>query len=59
MARPKKKEGKYISFYMEADIVDRLHVYADEKGQTLTLAVERILRDALDKYDDQIADQKS
>ena len=55
MARPKKKDGKNISFYMDADIVDRLHVYADDKGQTLTLAVERILRDALDRYDEESA----
>ena len=50
MAKP-RKNAKNISFYMDADIVDRLHVYADDKGQTLTMATERILRDALDKYD--------
>ena len=46
-----RKNAKNISFYMDAEIVDRLHEYADEKGQTLTLAVERILKEALDKYD--------
>ena len=46
-----KKDGKNISFYMEADIVDRLHEYADEKGQSLTVAAERIIKEALDKED--------
>ena len=44
-----KKDGKNISFYMEADIVNRLHEYAEEKGQSLTVAVERIIKEALDK----------
>ena len=52
MARPKKKDGKNISFYMDADIVDRLHVYADKKGQTLTKAVELILKEKLDRFDE-------
>ena len=49
MPRP-KKDGKNISFYMNADIVNKLHIYADDKGQTLTAAVERILKEALDAY---------
>ncbi len=36
---------------MEANIVDRLHQYADKKGQSLTVAVERIIKEALDKED--------
>lgn len=36
---------------MDATLVDRLHDYADEKGQSLTIAAERILREALDKHD--------
>ena len=47
MAR-QKKDGKNISFYMEADIVDRLHAYAEEKGQSLTVATERIIKKFLD-----------
>ena len=49
MPRP-KKDGKNISFYMDAEIVDRLHEYAEEKGQTLTIAAERIIKEHLDKY---------
>ena len=50
MARPKKKDGKNISFYMDAAIVTQLHEYADDKGQTLTKATELILKEALDKH---------
>ena len=50
MAR-QKKDGKNISFYMEADIVDRLHAYAEEKGQSLTVATERIIKKFLDDED--------
>ena len=50
MAKP-KKDAKNISFYMNSNIVDRLHDYADEKGQTLTMAAERLLKEGLDKYD--------
>ena len=50
MARP-KKEGRKVSFYMDAEIVERLDRYCDEMGQTKTVAVERILKAHLDKYD--------
>jgi predicted DNA-binding protein len=50
MARP-KKNAKNISFYMDAEIVERLHEYAEEKGQTLTMATERLLKESLDRYD--------
>ena len=49
MSKP-RKNAKNISFYMDADIVDRLHEYADDKGQTLTKAAELILKEALDKH---------
>lgn len=55
MARPKSKNGKNVSFYMDAQIVERLHDYAAEKGQSLTVAVERILKEALDKHDEESA----
>lgn len=55
MARPKVKNSKKMSFNLEAEIVDRLHEYADEKGQSLTVAVERILKEALDKHDEESA----
>lgn len=48
-----KKNGKKVSFYMDADIVDRLEAYCEDKGQSKTLAVERILKAHLDKYDEE------
>ena len=50
MPRP-RKNGKDVSFYMDAEILQRLKDYAEIKGQSLTLAVERILKEALDKFD--------
>ncbi len=38
-----KKDGKYISFYMDRMLCEKLHVFAKEKGQTQTMAIERIL----------------
>lgn len=46
-----KKDGKNISFYMSAEIVDRLHQFAEEKGQTLTVAAERLIKEGLDRED--------
>ena len=50
MARP-KKDGTYITIYMETTLLERLKAYAQERGQTNTTAIERILRDYLDQHD--------
>ena len=50
MARP-KKDGEYLHCYINKEISERLTQYADEKGQTKTVAVERILKEFLDKED--------
>lgn len=50
MARP-KKEGRKVSFYMDAEIVERLDEYCEEMGQSKTLAVERIIKAHLDEHD--------
>ena len=50
MARP-KKEGRKVSFYMDAQIVNRLEQYCEEMGQSKTLAVERIIKAHLDEHD--------
>ena len=50
MARP-RKEGKKVSFYMDAEIVERLDEYCEEMGQSKTLAVERIIKAHLDERD--------
>ena len=52
MARA-KKDGENVSFYLEKDLVMRLRDYADQKGQTITKALEILLRQALDNSDAQ------
>lgn len=48
MARA-KKDGEKISLYMDREILQDIRAYAEEKGQTVTLAIERILRAYLDQ----------
>lgn len=48
MPRP-KKDGESISFYFDRELLERLRTYADEKGQSLTTAVERIVKKYLDE----------
>ena len=47
MAR-EKKDGKKVSFYFDAELYEQLKAYAEEKGQPVTTALERIVRKALD-----------
>ena len=55
MARA-KKDGRSVNFYIDRNIMDRVEDYAEENGQTLTKAVERLLEKALeDEKKDQIA----
>lgn len=51
MARP-RKDGEKISLYLDKATVNRLREYAEEKGQTLTMAMERLLTKALDEEED-------
>lgn len=48
MSRP-KKDGIYINYYVDRELVEKLRKYAEEKGQTMTTALERILKDFLIK----------
>lgn len=50
MAR-EKKDGKHISYYIDRTIYERLKIYAEDKGQTMTTAVERIIGEYLDAED--------
>lgn len=52
MGRP-KKEGQYLNLKINQDIYDRFSSYADEMGQTKTIALERILKKYLDDYEEQ------
>ncbi len=42
MARP-KKDGEKVSLYLDRTMMTALRAYADEKGQTVTMAMERII----------------
>ena len=48
MARP-KKDGEKISLYLSRPMMESLRAYADEKGQTVTMAMERIITAFLEK----------
>lgn len=54
MAR-KKKDGRFINYYIDRTIYERLERYADDKSQQMTTAVERILDDYLTRYEAEIA----
>lgn len=43
MARP-KKDGKYINFYMDAEVFAALEKFTDETGLTKTMTMERALK---------------
>lgn len=38
-----KKDGRHINYYIDRKIFEELEAYAQEKGQTITMAMERIL----------------
>ena len=49
----KKKDGRHINYYIDRMIYERLEEFADEKGQTMTMALERILKQFFDKNDEE------
>ena len=48
MARA-KKDGEKISFYVDRLVMEDLRAYAEEKGQTVTMAREMIVRTYLEE----------
>jgi hypothetical protein len=44
-----KKDGKFINYYIKREIYEELKKYSEEKGQTMTMALERILQEYLQK----------
>ena len=46
-----KKDGRYINYYIDRQIFEQLKSYADEKGQPVTTALERILRKFFDEQE--------
>ena len=47
MAR-QKKDGRNVNFYIDRTIMEKVERHAEENGQTLTKAVERLLEQALE-----------
>lgn len=47
----KKKDGRFINYYIDRTIYERLERYADARGQQMTTAIERILAEHLDRYE--------
>lgn len=47
----KKKDGRFINYYIDRRIFERLERYANDHGQQMTTAIERILQEHLDKYE--------
>ena len=47
----KKKDGRFINYYIDRGIYERLERYADDKGQQMTTAIERILDSYLSQYE--------
>ena len=50
-----KKDGQHINCYIERTLWEQLKSYADEKGQTMTTALERILK----QYFERVNQEKS
>lgn len=46
-----KKDGKYINLKIRRDIYDKFVAYAEKKGQSKTVALERILEAYLAEND--------
>lgn len=51
----KKKDGRFINYYLDRNLFERLERYADDKGQQMTAALERILEEHLDRYEAELA----
>lgn len=45
-----KKDGRYINYRIKREIYEMLERYAEEKGQSKTVAIERILEAHLSAY---------
>lgn len=51
----KKKDGRFINYYIDRGIYDRLERYAEDKAQPMTASLERILDDYLTRYEAELA----
>ncbi len=46
-----KKDGQYINYRIERELYEKLRKLADERGQTMTMCIERILKDYFDRLE--------
>lgn len=47
----KKKDGRFINYYIDRRIFERLECYAADRGQPMTAALEQILEEYLSRYE--------
>lgn len=52
-----KKDGRFINYYIDRKIYERLEQYAEDKAQPVTAALERILDEHLTRYEAELATQ--
>ena len=48
-----KKDGVHLNCYINRELREKLDAYAEEKGQTVTMALERILKQNFDSLTDE------
>lgn len=51
----KKKDGRFVNYYIDRKIYERLERFADDRSQQMTTALERILDDYLTRYEAEVA----
>lgn len=51
----RKKDGRFINYYIDRSIYERLQRFAEDKSQQMTTALERILDDYLTRYEAETA----
>ena len=50
--------GHHINYYIDRLIYEQLEEYADEKGQTMTMALERILKEFFERTETEQAEKQ-
>ena len=49
-----KKDGHYINYYIDRENYEHLEKYANDKGRTVTAAIERIVKAYLDENENNL-----
>ena len=56
MARPKTKESKAVNINMDVAVLAKLEKYCEETGLAKTTAIERILKQFLEKTETKVSE---